>query len=60
MEVLKHGNTYKEKKCPKCGALLSYSGQDIQRDKKCYKETEHRWYYWEYIFCPECGHKIVF
>ena len=31
MEVIKHGNTYKEKECPGCGALLSYCNADIKK-----------------------------
>ena len=30
MEVIKHGNTYKEVECPGCRALLSYCKGDIK------------------------------
>ena len=30
MEVIKHGNTYKEIKCKKCNALLTYCKSDVR------------------------------
>ena len=59
MEVIKHGNTYKEVECKKCNALLSYCESDIK------KNTHHDFWDWNdhwttelYIICPECGTKI--
>lgn len=49
MKVLRHGNTYKEIECKKCGALLSYCKVDIKIEE--YMHTK-------YISCPECG-KII-
>ena len=58
MEVIKHGNTYKETECTKCGALLSYCEIDINNDDEdnyfgvlCYS---HR----KYVVCPECKKEI--
>ncbi len=61
MEVIKHGNTYKEIECPKCGAILSYCKADIKvdrygnnccfHDKQCITEI--------YVICPECSRKII-
>ena len=56
MEVLRHGNTYKETECSECGALLSYCGSDI---KKGYinESLFNIWHnvYTEYVICPECN-----
>lgn len=58
MEVIKHGNTYKEVECAKCGALLSYCKTDI---KKKYQHEEYigdgyfHYSYRQYIVCPECN-----
>lgn len=60
MEVLKHGNTYKEKECPGCGALLSYCKTDIQHDNREGEVFGGDWHYSyrKYIICPECKKKI--
>ncbi len=60
MKVIKHGNTYKEIECPKCGALLSYCTKDIEIDDRS-DEVFCVWhdYYEEYIICPECEEKIT-
>ena len=59
MEVLRHGNTYKEIVCPKCNALLSYCKNDI-KEYSDYEEYfgEMHLFYAEYIICPECKKKI--
>lgn len=59
MEVIKHGNTYKEKECPGCGALLSYGKVDIKNDIDCEEyfgeiHCSNR----KYIVCPECKKQI--
>lgn len=66
MEVLKHGNTYKEVECPKCGALLSYCKSDVKVDNKTrYAETGYNFYTATchiektYITCPECKRMII-
>lgn len=59
MEVLRHGNTYKEIECDKCGALLSYCESDIKKDhtSKCYSGEISRTCK-TYVTCPEC-HKMI-
>ena len=61
MEVIKHGNTYKETECTKCNAILSYCDTDIKH-KNINDNYFGEWHYSyrEYIICPECGHKINF
>lgn len=55
MEVIKHGNTYKEVECPKCGALLSYCKSDIKKDHRTdYYFGENHYIYKEYVTCIEC------
>lgn len=57
MEVLRHGNTYREVECKKCGALLSYCDKDLQQyvamigSDRIYKKG---------ITCPECRAIIWF
>lgn len=60
MEVIKHGNTYKETECKKCGALLSYCKSDIKINSGCddYFGEIHS-YHEEYIKCLDCGKKII-
>ena len=61
MEVIKHGNTYKEKECPGCGALLSYGNADIITIEEKEVFGECRWCNWhvrKYIICPECKKQI--
>ena len=60
MEVLKHGNTYNEIECKKCGALLSYNKKDIKVSRGCddYFGVIHSWCM-EYFYCPECQTQIV-
>lgn len=60
MEVIRHGNTYKEIECKKCGALLSYYTADVKVSSNCEE------YFGEihssckkYITCPECKKEIV-
>lgn len=59
MEVLRHGNTYKEVECKKCGALLSYCEADVDNDYNWdeYFGEVHS-IYKEYICCPECKNEI--
>ena len=55
MQVIKHGNTYKEIVCVKCGALLSYCEKDVKTKfnggEYCGKfhSVVRKW-----IECPEC------
>ena len=57
MEVLRHGNTYNEVECKKCGALLSYCKADIIETSKCEEVFGGDWYSSDekYIYCPECN-----
>lgn len=59
MKVLKHGNTYLEIECDKCGALLGCSASDIYKD--FYTEEMFGMFHTvekTYFTCPECGEKI--
>lgn len=61
MEVLRHGNTYREVECKKCCALLSYSTGDIKvRDHsgEVFGGDFHS-NIKKYITCPECKEEIV-
>ena len=60
MEVIRHGNTYREVECKKCGALLSYCEADINIIDD-YDEVYFCRWHWiekEYITCPECKNEI--
>lgn len=61
MEVIKHGNTYKEVECQKCGALLSYCKADVKEINKDEETFYGDWHYYieEYITCPECDKRII-
>lgn len=61
MEVIKHGNTYREKECQECGALLSYCLSEIIKESD-WDEYFGEWhgFYKEYIVCPECKKEIIF
>lgn len=59
MEVLRHGNTYREVECKKCCALLSYCEADV----KIIYDDEMKDGEWvnndiRYIYCPECKNTI--
>jgi DNA-directed RNA polymerase subunit RPC12/RpoP len=59
MEVLKHGNTYKEVECKGCGALLSYCKLDIEKQEYFDGLFKEVYVYKEYIMCPECKNRII-
>ena len=61
MEVLRHGNTYKEIGCKNCGALLSYCKTDITKISKCEEVFGGDWHSSDEkcIYCPECNSKII-
>lgn len=61
MQVIRHGNTYREVECGHCGALLSYCESEIIK-KDDWDEYFGGWHdsYKEYIICPECKKEIVF
>ena len=61
MNVLKHGNTYREIECKNCGALLSYCLSEVIK-KSNWDDSFGEWhgFYKEYIICPECKKEIVF
>lgn len=59
MQVIRHGNTYKEKGCKECGALLSYSKTDIKIDNRDEEYGgDYHYSYRKYIICPECNSDI--
>ena len=58
MEVIKHGNTHNEVKCPHCGALLDYSANDILTHSAT--DDYFGYYYeWDLIKCLDCGGNII-
>lgn len=61
MEVIRHGNTYKEVECKECGALLSCCERDIKSYEGLLPRIYNNvLYYIEtfYVVCPECNNKI--
>ncbi len=59
MKVIKHGITYKGKKCDKCSALLSYCEKDIQTKSKDDEYFgDYHYSCRKYIVCPECNNEI--
>ena len=60
MEVIKHGNTYKEVECKKCGALFSYCKSDVIKESDyCEYYDRFHWIDKKYIICPECNNTIT-
>lgn len=60
MKVLRHGNTYKEIECGKCGALLSYcNGDIITWTNRCDYFGEMHCVARQFIKCPECNRQIT-
>ena len=59
MKVIRHGSTYKEIKCTKCCALLSYCEIDIKHDNR-EDDNFGEWHYSyrKYVVCPECKNEI--
>lgn len=58
MQVLVHGTTYQQKRCPKCKALLEFSKVDIithntKRDDGTFILE------WDLIKCLDCGNNII-
>lgn len=60
MEILKHGETYREIECEKCRAYVGYSYRDIEHKlmNDAYNGKIHETIS-EFIYCPECGCRIV-
>ena len=60
MEVVKHGESYKETTCEMCHATIGYTYRDVEHKvmHDAYngkvKETIT-----EFFYCPECGCRIV-
>ena len=59
MQIITHGNTYKEKVCNKCSALLSYCEADIKTESR-YDDffSDQHFSRRIYIICPECIEQI--
>lgn len=55
MKVIKHGNTYKEETCKRCGCVFEYNENDIKVDSD-YREYfgDFHCSYEEWVGCPEC------
>ena len=60
MEIIKHGETYKELTCGNCKALLGYSYRDVEHsvEKDTFNNQVHETIS-EFFYCPECGCRIV-
>ena len=60
MEILKHGNTIRHGKCPKCGCEFLYQRHDIAHSYDRINAYESELEY-TYITCPEpdCGEMII-
>lgn len=60
MEILKHGETFKEIDCEICKAKIGYSNRDIEHTlaKDAYNGHIHETVS-EFIYCPECGCRLV-
>lgn len=61
MIVLEHGDSYQEKFCDNCKAILGYVDRDIQTSQSNSRigYTIVSTTYTQYIVCPECGNKII-
>jgi len=58
MEILKHGNTVINGKCPKCECEFLYQKRDIEYSYDRINAYESKLEY-TYIICPECGKIII-
>lgn len=60
MDIIKHGDTYQELNCQLCHAQLGYTHKDIEHSvmKDAYNGLTHETVT-EYLYCPECGCRIV-
>ncbi len=56
IEIIKEG-TKNRVECSNCGALLSYSIDDIKEEKKYITQRDSCTQ--KYINCPQCNNKIV-
>lgn len=56
IEIIKQG-TKNRVECSNCGALLSYSIDDIKTEDKYISQRETT--IQKYIKCPQCNYKIV-
>ena len=62
MEVIKHGNTYKEIECKNCNALLTYCKSDIRYEGSHSEGVgglPHHSQEIRYVTCPECNNWII-
>lgn len=60
MQVIKHGNTYKEIECPQCNALLSYCNKDIEERYDIGEYNGEMYHIFRTcIICPECRKQIA-
>lgn len=56
IEIIKAG-TKNQIECNNCGALLSYTTEDIKQEEKFIGQRDS--YIQKYIPCPQCKNKIV-
>jgi DNA-directed RNA polymerase subunit RPC12/RpoP len=57
IEIIKEG-TKNRVECSNCGALLSYTIDDINQEENYITQRDS--YIQKYIICPQCNNKIVF
>lgn len=55
IEIIKQG-TKNRVECNNCGALLSYTIEDIKKEEKYIAQRDS--YIQKYITCPQCNSKI--
>ena len=58
MEVIKHGNTYKQIICSECNCTFSYCKKDIKETYLYDPESDCNCILYKYIHCPECYERI--
>ena len=59
MEIVKHGNMYRIVICPKCECEFRFGIKEILTYKQT-DDTFGHYIEYDYIDCPECGHRIIF
>lgn len=57
MFVIKHGNAFIQRECPKCSCVFAFDYSDICEE--WHKEDDDDDYVgFAYVCCPECGRQI--
>ena len=56
MEIIKHGNKYRNQICDRCGCEFIFCLDEIKTEQS---EIFHYYFVEDYIKCPECDYKII-